>query len=161
MANLSVEQKAKAVELMNSIIPHTVSLGLSLESIQGDSLTLKLPYNADLVGNPETGALHGGAVTVLLDQTMGVSAICSDDFEPSVTPTLDLRIDHLGVAPAGRDIYATARVYHATRRVLFVEGFAWCESPDKPIARGTGTWVRVAPINLTWLLDPDKDQGEA
>jgi len=150
---LNEEQKRRAVQAMSDLIPHTRSLGVSLESVDGEALTLRLPYQRDLVGDPDSGLLHGGAITVLLDQTMGISCVCSDAAPPSVTPTLDLRIDHLGVAPPGRDIFATARVYRATRRVLFVEGTAWCESPDRPIARATGSWVRVAPVDLTWLLE--------
>ncbi len=153
MTGLDDAQKQQAAEMMGSLIPHTVSLGVSVESVRGDELTLRLPYREELVGDPDTGVLHGGAITVLLDQTMGISCVCSDAFKPSVTPTLDLRIDHLGVAPPGRDIFASARVYRATRRLLFVEGQAWCESRDKPIARALGTWVRMAPVDLTWLLE--------
>ena len=58
-------------------------------------------------------------------------------------------IDHLGVAPAGHDIFASARVYRSTRRVLFVEGAAFCESRDRPVARATGSWV------LRGEFDPD------
>lgn len=140
---------------MGEHIPHTHLLGLSLESIKGEELTMRLPYRKELVGDPATGTLHGGVLTMLLDQTLGMSAICSDNVKPSVTPTLDLRIDHLGVAPAGKDILATAHVYRATRRVLFIAGFAWCESRDKPIARATGSWVRVADVDLSWFLRTD------
>ncbi len=161
MPKLTQEEKAEVVEKMNRIIPHTVLLGVSLEKIEGNELTLRLPFREELVGNPETGVIHGGAVTVLLDQTMGVSAVCADDLQPSVTPTLDLRIDHLGVAPAGRDIFATAHVYHSTRRILFVQGTAWYDSPDNPIARGTGTWARTAPIDLTWFLDQPSEEAPA
>jgi len=153
---LSESQKRQAVEMMGSLIPHTVLLGLSVECVRGDELTLRLPYQPDLVGNPETGTLHGGAITVLLDQTMGLSCVCADVSKPSITPTLDLRIDHLRVAPPGRDILASARVYRATPKVLFAEGFAWCESRDKLIARATGSWVRTAPVDLLWLLDQQK-----
>ena len=41
-----------------------------------------------------------------------------------------------------------------TRRVLFMEGFAYCESRDKPIARATGTWVLMPELRLDALLDP-------
>lgn len=153
MAQLNESQKRQAVEMMGSLIPHTLSLGVSVECVLGDELTLRLPYQRDLVGDPQTGTLHGGAITVLLDQTMGLSCVCADVSKPSITPTLDLRIDHLRVAPAGRDILASARIYRATRKVLFAEGFAWCESRDKPIARATGSWVRTAPVDLFWLLE--------
>ena len=94
---------------------------------------------------------------MLLDQTLGMSTVCSDHVKPSVAPTLDLRIDHLGVAPAGMDIFASAKVYKATQRIIFVAGFAYCESRDKPIARATGSWVRVADFDLSWVLDKNPD----
>ena len=126
-----------------------------MESIDGEELTLRLPYRDELVGNPETGTIHGGALTVLLDQTLGISGICCDRVGASMTPTLDLRIDHLGMAPPGRDILASARVYKVTRKVLFIEGFAYCESRDKPIARATGSWVLMAGLDLSVLLDEE------
>ena len=141
---------------MNDHIPHAALLGIEVECIDGEELTLKLPYQTVLVGDSAAGTLHGGVLTVLLDQTLGMATVCSDSSEPSVTPTLDLRIDHLCVAPAGMDIFASARVYKATRKILFVEGFAYCESKDNPIARATGSWVRVADVDLSWLVPPDK-----
>ena len=91
-------------------------------------------------------------MTVLLDHTLGTAGICCDKVGATITPTLGLRIDHLGIAPAGRDIMATARVYKVTRRILFVEGFAWCESRDKPIARAAGSWVLMRELDLSTLL---------
>ena len=109
------------------------------------------------MGDPDAGTLHGGVLTVLLDQTLGMASVCCDATEPSVTPTLDLRIDHLCVAPPGMDVFASARVYKATRKILFVEGCAYCESKENPIARATGSWVRVGDIDLSWLAPPDQD----
>lgn len=150
---LSESEKTRILDIMGQFIPHTQELGIRVEKIEGETLTLRLPYQKDLIGDPETGTLHGGALTVLLDQTLGMSAICNDSVEPSVAPTLDLRIDHLGVAPAGMDILASARVYKTTRKVFFMEGFAYCESPEKPIARATGIWVRVADVDLSVFLN--------
>ena len=156
MPVLSNSQKYNLVKIMNDHIPHAALLGIEVECIDGEELTLKLPYQTMLVGDSDAGTLHGGVLTVLLDQTLGMATVCSDASKPSVTPTLDLRIDHLSVAPAGMDIFASARVYKATRKILFVEGFAYCESKDNPIARATGSWVRVADVDLSWLVPPDK-----
>jgi len=150
---LSNKQKFQLIKKMSDRVPHTALLGIQVVSIDGEELTLKLPYQKALVGDPTAGTLHGGALTVLLDQTLGMSTVCSDRIKPPVTPTLDLRIDHLGVAPPGMDIFACARVYKATRKILFVDGFAYCESRDKPIARASGSWVRVADVDLSWFLD--------
>jgi uncharacterized protein (TIGR00369 family) len=149
---LTNSQRAQILKVMGEYIPHTHLLGICVEHIDGEELTMRLPYQQELVGDPDTGTLHGGALTVLLDQTLGMSAICSDGLKPSVTPTLDLRIDHLGVAPARMDVLATARVYKVTRKIIFVEGIAYCESRDKPVARATGSWVRLGEVDLTPFL---------
>jgi uncharacterized protein (TIGR00369 family) len=154
---LSNSEKTRIVRQMSRFIPHAGLQGIRLESIEGDVITMRMPYRDELVGNPDTGAIHGGALMVLLDHTLGIAGICCDQVGAQITPTLDLRIDHLGVAPAGRDILATARVYKVTRRVLFVEGFAYCESRDKPIAKATGSWVLMPELDLTRLLQ----QGDA
>ncbi len=157
MPALSNEEKSRLIAQMCRNIPHAHLQGICLEGVDGDRLTLRLPYRDELVGNPDTGALHGGALSVLLDQTLGIASVCSDLVGPMLTPTLDLRIDHLGTAPAGKDIFATARVYRATRRVVFIEGFAYCESPDKPIARATGSWVKMEETNLEQLIGPREE----
>lgn len=149
---LSQAEKTRLIEKMCDFIPHSMLQGIRLEQIDEEEVTMRLPYRPELVGNPESGAVHSGALTVLLDHTLGTAGICCNAVGPMITPTLDLRIDHLGVAPAGRDILATARVYRVTRRILFVEGFAWCESRDKPIARAAGSWVLMPELNLGTLL---------
>lgn len=157
MPVLSNSQKYNLVKIMNDHIPHAALLGIQVERIDGEELTLKLPYQTVLVGDSDAGTLHGGVLTVLLDQTLGMATVCCDTTEPSVTPTLDLRIDHLSVAPPGMDVFASARVYKATRKILFVEGCAYCESKENPIARATGSWVRVADVDLSWLVPTDQD----
>lgn len=152
MPALSQEEKARAIEQMCRYIPHSHLQGICLERIEGEEVTLRLPYRKELVGNPQTGVVHSGALTVLLDHTLGIAGICCDRVGATMTPTLDLRIDHLGIAPAGKDIFATAKVYKVTNRVLFVEGFAWCESRDKPVARATGSWVVMAELDLSQVL---------
>ena len=94
MPVLSNSQKYNLVKIMNDHIPHAALLGIQVERIDGEELTLKLPYQTVLVGDSDAGTLHGGVLTVLLDQTLGMATVCCDATEPSVTPTLDLRIDH-------------------------------------------------------------------
>ena len=60
-----------------------------------------MPYDAKLVGNPETGVLHGGAITALLDGASGAAVFAAlVDIVPIAT--LDLRIDYLRPAESGR-----------------------------------------------------------
>ena len=54
---------------------------------------MKIPYAPHLVGNPETGVVHGGVVTTLLDHASGLAVMCALEGFAS-TATLDLRIDY-------------------------------------------------------------------
>ena len=141
MTALTHSEKIQQVEAMCAHITHGALQGIRLEKVEGEELTLRLPYRPELVGNPDTGVIHGGALTVLLDQTLGIAGLCCDRVGNVVTATLDLRLDHLGIAPAGCDILASARVYRTTRRILFVEGIAYTDSRDNPVARATGSWM--------------------
>lgn len=35
-----------------------------------------LPCSASIVGNPQTGAIHGGAITTLMDTTLNMATLC-------------------------------------------------------------------------------------
>lgn len=159
MNKLSDKDKHRLISSLGEHIAHTHALGITVEKVEGEELTLRLPYAENLVGDPATGILHGGVITVLLDQTLGVSALACDSLPPSIAPTLDLRIDHLGVAPPGKDILATASVYRTTRRVLFTHGFAYWDSPDNTIARATGTWLRLDEVDTTWTGDVERKEA--
>ena len=76
MTALTHSDKVRRVEAMCAHITHGNLQGIRLESIDGDELTLRLPYRTELVGNPDTGVIHGGALTVLLDQTLGIATMC-------------------------------------------------------------------------------------
>ena len=68
------------------------TLGLTVADADDQQLTLCLPYSQKIIGNPETGVIHGGAITTLMDTASGSVMICVlPDFE--LCPTLDLRVD--------------------------------------------------------------------
>lgn len=161
MPPLSHKEKTELLGKMCHYIPHARYQGIHLARLEGAEVTLCLPYRNELVGNPDSGAVHGGALSVLLDHTLGIAGIAHDEVGPHITPTLDLRIDHLGIAPQGKDIFATARAYHVTRRIAFVEGMAWVESRQQPIARATGSWVIMRDVNLRQLLADVPPQVQA
>jgi uncharacterized protein (TIGR00369 family) len=99
-----------------------------------------LPYRADLVGNPDTGVLHGGVITALLDACSGAAVFAA---LPRLVPiaTLDLRIDYLRPAQAGCAVQAHATCYKLTRNVAFTRAVAYHEDPDDPIAASVGTFM--------------------
>lgn len=123
-------------------VPHNAALGLELIDVgPGDGYaTMRLPYCAELVGDPETGVLHGGAITGLIDATCG-AAIFMKLAKAVAIATLDLRIDYLKPATPGLDVIARADTIKLTRNVGFVRAFAYHEDPTDPIASAAATFM--------------------
>ena len=101
---------------------------------------MRLPYDARFVGNPETGVLHGGLITTLMDATCGASVFFKLKASKPIA-TLDLRIDYLKPGTPGLDIYARAECFKATHNVAFVRAMAFHGDPNDPIAAASGTFM--------------------
>lgn len=121
-------------------VPHNNALGLEFRSARDGRAELFLPYDRRLVGNPETGVLHGGAISALLDATCG-AAVFQALTRPQTIATLDLRIDYLKPATPDRGVVARAHCYKVTRQVAFVRAVAFHDDESDPIATSAGTFM--------------------
>lgn len=140
-------------EQMVLAAPHARALGFELVSCAPAEAILKVPYRADLVGDPTTGVIAGGVVTALLDHVCGQAVFAA--METFVTiATLDLRIDYLRSAEPGLDLFAHAHCFKMTRSVAFVRASAYDRSRDDLVAAAQGAFMlnssagRPAGINL-------------
>ncbi|WP_172331182.1 PaaI family thioesterase [Mangrovicoccus sp. HB161399] len=123
-------------------LPQARALGLKVEHVEPGVAVLSMPWSAELVGDPETGVIHGGAVSTLMDTCCGGAVITHPDMLEATTATLDLRIDYMRPAQPGRTIFARAECYHVTRTVAFVRAQAWTEGDgDRPVAAATGAFT--------------------
>jgi uncharacterized protein (TIGR00369 family) len=136
--------KAGMIERLNAAMIAAVPLNAALKfqavDLAPGTATVRLPYREELVGNPATGVIHGGAITALLDATCGLAVFLKMTM-PSRIATLDLRIDYLKPATPPRDVHAKAECYKLTRQVAFVRATAYHEDPDDPIASAAGTFM--------------------
>ena len=123
-----------------SAIPHSAELGMRLISRDTDEAVMMIPYDPRLIGDPETGVMHGGAITALLDTCCGAAVMMAAS-KPSSTATLDLRINYMRPATPERDVYAHAHCYRATRSVGFVRAVAYHEDRDDPIATASAAFI--------------------
>lgn len=121
-------------------IPHANALGLKLTTVSEGAAEIIMPYNEEIVGDPRTGVIHGGAVFTALDTCCG-AAVMSHPSAPGGTATMDLRIDYMRAATPGQSITAQATCYHITRNVAFVRATATDEDPDHPVATASGAFT--------------------
>ncbi len=140
---MTSEQNPFTEEVMQMIfdaIRHCKVLGIKIDSVKGKQITSRLPYSENIVGNPATGVIHGGALTTLLDTTCGMSVpVALGEFV--LSPTLDLRIDYMSTAKPNLDIYGRAEVYRITKNVVFSKGIAYQDDETKPIAHCVATFM--------------------
>ena len=153
-----LEKIEKMMRRFMAGIKHSNLLGLELVEITPNGLIMKLPYSRSIIGNPQTGVIHGGAITTLMDQTLGMAAIRSIVPELDIAPTVDLRIDYMRAAEPNREVYALAETYRTTKSVVFTRGVAYQDSPDKPIANCVATFMRMGLGRALWDTRK-KEQG--
>jgi uncharacterized protein (TIGR00369 family) len=129
-------------------IPFFDALGAeTVEASPGRSV-MRLPYAAHIVGDPETGVVHGGAVTGMLDHACGMAVGSALAAQPApegggmrAIATLDLRIDYLKAARPGAAITVVGECVKITRQIVFARGRAYQDSADDPVALATGTFM--------------------
>jgi uncharacterized protein (TIGR00369 family) len=133
-------RKLKMTRTLSRVVPHSQALGIRIIDISDTEVLYELPYDAKLVGNPDTGTLHGGAITALLDGCSG-AAVFAALTDPVPIATLDLRIDYLKPAEPGKSVIGKATCYKVTRNVAFTRAVAYQDDPENVIAHSVGTFM--------------------
>ncbi|HET7408975.1 MAG TPA: PaaI family thioesterase [Paracoccaceae bacterium] len=127
-----------------SALPHAREIGMRLHRAVGGKALLSVPYDERLVGDPDSGVLHGGVITALLDTACG-SAVMSMPSRLSGTATLDLRIDYMRPASVGQTVRAAAECYRMTRSIGFARAVAYHDDPADPIASAAAAFMLERP----------------
>lgn len=140
MSELTQEEKTAIARQFTEALPHCRALGMEMLSIGDGEAVIAMDYDPRFIGDPQSGVIHGGAVSALMDTCCGAS-VMSHERAPSVTATIDLRIDYMRPATPGQRITARATCYNVTRSVAFVRAVATDEDESRPVATATGTFT--------------------
>ncbi len=144
MSDPNQDRKTKIANQFIASLPHAKALGMNMTKLSDGMAVIEMPYDERFIGDPDTGVIHGGAVSALMDTCSG-AAVMSHPSCPGGTATLDLRIDYMRSATPGQKIVARAECYHVTRSVAFVRATATDEDTDRPVATATGAFTIEQP----------------
>jgi uncharacterized protein (TIGR00369 family) len=122
--------------------PHNRYLSLRLTSVGPGEATCAVPYSAKLAGDPDSGTVHGGVITALIDVASG-AAVCMELGRLRGIATLGMRIDSLRPPTPGQSLSARARCYRIAGSTAFVRALAYDEDPSSPVAASQGTFMLV------------------
>lgn len=134
------EARERIAQQFIEALPHARALGMNMVRLGEGEAEIVMDWNADFVGDPHTGVIHGGVISALMDTCSG-AAVLSHPTAPRSTATIDLRIDYMRGATPGQRITATAQCYHVTRSVAFVRAQAMDEDRENPVATATGAFT--------------------
>ena len=119
-------------------LPYARFLGLKT-LVNGDEVTVVMPFADRLIGNPMLPALHGGSTAALLEMTaMAQLALV---FPSARLPRpINVTVAYLRT---GRpiDVFARAKISRAGRRLAHVQAEAWQEERAQPIASLTAHFL--------------------
>ena len=151
------DELAEAIRRRRSVYGHIS--GLQLDRVAPGEAWSSLPYRPVFVGDTETGVIHGGVVTALLDECCGMAVQLALDGTRSIA-TLDLRIDYQKPATPGLDIKAHSLCYRVTRSIAFVRATAYQDSEDDPVATATACFM-VGANRTNMLVDRTSEYSAA
>jgi len=119
-------------------LPYARFLAL-MTAVEGQTLTVTMPFAQKLIGNPVLPALHGGATAALLELT-AVAQVAALYPRLQLPRPINVTVAYLR---SGRpvDVYARARISKAGRRVAHVLAEAWQDDEAQPIAALTAHFL--------------------
>ena len=132
-------------------IPFNRLLGIELDELSAEQVTMHLPMKPELIGNFVQGILHGGVISTLLDVCGGAMALIGafDKHKHlssqermtrlSKLGTIDLRVDYLRPG-RGQRFTATAVLLRSGNKVAVVRSELHSEDGTL-VAVGTGTYL--------------------
>lgn len=141
---MNAADKLRIAKQFIEALPFARTLNMAVEEIGEGVAVITMPWSDNLIGDPRTGVIHGGAVSALMD-TCGGAAVMSHPEAPAGTATIDLRIDYMRPATPGQRILTRAECFNVTRSVGFVRASAWDEDAERPVATAAGAFTIERP----------------
>ena len=151
MTSAPAEQFIQLANDFTQQMPFIRFLGINIEDITPETVTLTFPMKHDFVGNTHLTSLHGGVISAVIDTVGAIMSIAaayasmsskSESEKAAIfnkSGTLDLRVDYLRPG-LGNTFRADATLMRGGKRVS-VTRMELHNEEQALIAVGTGTYI--------------------
>lgn len=150
-----------------------LSLALGFETLAERGCVMRAPFREDLIGDPAEGAIAGGVIFALLDQTCGMAISHAlrakaeadgRELRPGGMATLDFRLDHIRPPRPGSAVIGEAECLNLSGDVAVVRGWAYEDDRADPIAAAQAAFMITnlppgAVIPPQWRAAWERDGG--
>lgn len=116
------------------LVPH---LGITFE-FDGDEISCRMPVDRSHTSAP--GIAHGGALMALMDTALGAVAIVHAASQGRATSTVEMKVNFLRPVHEGHVLVTKAKLLHAGRSLLVIDGEAHEATTGKLVAHAIGTF---------------------
>ena len=113
-------------------------LGFEFVDLDVEAMTFECQFNPGKDLCSPAGAIQGGFITAMLDDTMSLAAISTLGFD-GVVPTLEMKTSFLSPVFAGY-VRAKGQVLKKGRKTFFTEGRLW-DRDGQLLAHATATCI--------------------
>ena len=150
MNPLQTESLKQFTDVINNI-PFNRILGLELDTIEANYITMRFAMTNELIGNFMHGILHGGVISAVLDMTGGAAAMLAaiqkraaknlDELAAllSKASTISMHVDYIRPGK-GNNFLAKAEILHSGNKITFAR-MELHNQEAKLIAAGTATYM--------------------
>jgi uncharacterized protein (TIGR00369 family) len=115
-------------------------LGMTVESVSADAITIRIRWREELISSPERQATHGGVLATLVDGSCDYAIAARIGH---AVPTVDLRVDYHRTATPG-DLVAQAQLVNLGSTLAVAESRI-TDMSGRLIASGRGVYLVGAP----------------
>ena len=130
---------AEALQERMSANPFNSWMGLKIENLTEDELTVSIKWREEMISNPKARYTHGGILGAIID-TVADFMIAAKVGMP--VPTVDIRIDYHRAAQPG-DLKCVGKIVRLGGTNSVAEAFVY-DAEDKLLASGRGTYFTAA-----------------
>ncbi len=134
--------RTRIAQGFNDAIAHNKALGIRVVDASGERVHAAVAYREAFLGDAAAGLWHTSVGTTLADSSCGLAVFLALPGMEAIA-TLDLRMDYLRPALAGKDLNVEAECHHVTRYVAFARATLFQDERERPTALCTAAFMRT------------------